>query len=193
MLGRFDVLREPPVTLDGIDGPLSGAGVTGQTRVLADLAGLFADEGARLALPADRLVYRVQAFAPDQNAAHGSLCYGMTFLEPGIVGSEYYMTKGHFHANREAAEIYWCGGGEGLLVLMDETRNAWAERMFPGSLHYIGPHTAHRLVNTGDQTLCVRACWPGDAGHDYDTIAREGFSVRVLRVDGKPAIVGEAA
>jgi hypothetical protein len=38
-----------------------------------------------------------------------------------------------------------------------------------------------RLVNIGDSQLAVGACWPSDAGHDYASIDRAGFSVRVLR------------
>jgi len=31
--------------------------------------------------------------------------------------------------------------------------------------------------------------YPGNAGHDYDTIVEEGFRKRIVEIDGKPAIV----
>ena len=85
----------------------------------------------------------------------------------------------------DRAEFYW-----GLmLILMDRERNTWSEEVYPGSLHYIGSEIAHRLANTGNQKLIVGACWPSDAGHDYEEITVNGFSARLVEVDGKPALV----
>jgi len=108
---------------------------------------------------------------------------------PGKVGSEYFMTKGHFHEKSDRAEFYWGVKGFGMLVLMDRERNTWAEEVHSGSLHYIGGEIAHRLVNTGDENLVVGACWPSDAGHDYAEIAMNGFSARLLEVEGEPRLV----
>lgn len=99
------------------------------------------------------------------------------------------MTRGHFHEKREAAEYYWGISGNGLLLLMDEDRSHRVEAVSPGSLHYIPGWTAHRVVNTGDEPLRFGACWPADAGHDYDTIARDGFSARIFCRDGVPVVV----
>ena len=94
------------------------------------------------------------------------------------------MTKGHFHAIRPGRVLLgW------MLILMDRERNTWAEEVYPGSLHYIGSEIAHRLANTGNQKLIVGACWPSDAGHDYEEITVNGFSARLVEVDGKPALV----
>lgn len=68
--------------------------------------------------------------------------------------------------------------------MMDMDRNVWAERMFPGSLHYIPGKVAHRVANIGYQKLVFSACWPSDAGHDYDTIAKDGFALRLLDING---------
>ncbi len=61
--------------------------------------------------------------------------------------------------------------------------------MVPGSLHYIPGHTAHRVVNTGDQILKFGACWPSDAGHNYETITSQGFSARVKEIDNSIELV----
>ena len=45
------------------------------------------------------------------------------------------------------------------------------------------------VTNIGDETLCFGACWPADAGHDYQTIAQHGFSARVLKVGDRAKVV----
>src|SRR5690606_14508962 len=101
------------------------------------------------------------------------------------VGDEYFMTKGHFHVNRNRGEFYWGLEGEGLLVLMDEERKVEVQEVKKGSVHYIKGHVAHRVINTGSSQLSFGACWPSDAGHDYESIEKKGFSVRVMEKDGK--------
>ena len=76
-----------------------------------------------------------------------------------------------------------------MLILMDRNNNTWAEEVYPGRLHYIGGETAHRLANTGDDNLVVGACWPSDAGYDYEEIEKNGFSARLLEVNGKPLLI----
>ncbi|MCC6681988.1 MAG: cupin domain-containing protein [Phycisphaeraceae bacterium] len=172
-------------------GELQGAKVTQQQRTLADLAGVFADQVAWAAMDGKQLVYRVQLYLPVPDNAEGGLFFGNTTIMPGRVGDEYFMTKGHFHACRNRAEYYWTLQGRGGLILMDEQRHCRLEWLSPGSLHYIPGHTAHRVANTGDEPLTFAACWPADAGHDYDTIARHGFTARLRCVDGEPTLVPE--
>jgi mannose-6-phosphate isomerase-like protein (cupin superfamily) len=109
----------------------------------------------------------------------------------GVVGEEYFMTRGHFHARRDRAEYYSTVSGNGMLVLMDEQRRASVQIMEPGTTHYIPGSIAHRVVNTGDCPLRFLACWPSDAGHDYATIDEQGFSLRVVRRDGRPELVAQ--
>ena len=99
------------------------------------------------------------------------------------------MTKGHFHARRETAEYYWGIAGKGVLLLMDESGNCTVQAVEKGSLHYIGGHIAHRLINIGDEDLLVGACWPSDAGHDYGSIAGSGFPVRVVCKDNQAVVI----
>lgn len=184
----LDLVR-PPVTLQLATGALDGAPVTRIQRTIADLRGVFADEQARAALPQRTLAYRVDCFYPVPEGKEGGLFFGATFLEPGLVGDEYFVTKGHFHAKIDTAEYYWCLRGQGILLLMDEQRRCRAERMAPGSLHYIPGRTAHRVANISDEALCFGACWPADAGHDYERIATGGFSARVLHTATGPAVI----
>lgn len=169
-------------------GELVGDAVQQQRRTVGDLAGVFADEAARAAMDQDQLAYRVQLYLPVPDGTEGGLLFGNTTIEPGRVGDEYFMTKGHFHARRDRGEYYWCLEGRGALILMGEDRTCRVQRMTQNSLHYIPGHTAHRVANVGDQPLTFGACWPADAGHDYDTIARDGFAVRVRCRDGKPVV-----
>ena len=62
---------------------------------------------------------------------------------------------------------------------MDEDRNTRCEKMRPGTLHFIKGTEAHRVVNTGNEPLVFSACWPSDAGYDYDVILKYGFGMRV--------------
>ena len=160
------------------------------SRTLGDLRGIFADVDAFSRMPQNMPAYEVSSFLPEQEGTPGGLYFGITYLHPGKVGNEYFMTKGHFHANIDRAEFYWGLEGEGMLILMDQLRRVWTERIFPGSLHYIPGGVAHRMANTGNTLFSFAACWPSDAGHNYREIADHGFAARLLEVDGKPQLIG---
>ena len=137
----------------------------------------------------EQLIYTVQAWLPVSEGTPGGLFFGASNIYPGKVCEEYFMTKGHFHAQSDRAEFYWGVQGKGMLILMDLNRNTWAEEVYPVSLHYIAGDIAHRLANTGQRNLIVAASWPSDAGHDYEEIAINGFSARLLEVEGKPLLL----
>lgn len=170
-------------------GLLSGPGIVHTEKRLKDLGGLFADQDAFLKADPDTLVYRVQSLQPVEEGTEGGLFFGATVIEPGLVGREYFMTRGHFHAKSDRGEFYWTIEGEGMLIFMDRQRRTWAEKMTPGSLHYIPAETAHRTANTGESRLTIGACWPSDAGHDYRSIASGGFSARLLSIEGSPRLI----
>jgi glucose-6-phosphate isomerase len=182
-----------PVQIGLKDFSLYGEPVINQQRTIKDVAGIFLDQEAIQSIPAATTVYSVQAWFPVKDNTPAGLFYGTSTIMPGKVGKEYFMTKGHFHAKSDRAEFYWGVTGTGILILMDRNRNTWAEKVFPGSLHYIGGETAHRLANTGNENLVVGACWPSDAGYDYEEIMRNGFSARLLEVDGQPVLVNSDA
>jgi len=130
------------------------------------------------------VVYEVYSYSQGEDVL-GNLNWGLTVMKPVLSNGECNMTKGHFHVNRDCVEFYFGIAGEGLLLLMDEEGNTWAEKVFKGSLHHIDGHLAHRLVNTGDEDFKVGACWPTSAGHDYQAIEEKEFGYRVYKKDGK--------
>jgi len=168
---------------------LEGKNINRIVRRIKDLEGLFADKHAFDQTDQAMIVYEVESYFPVSDGTEGGLFYGITHIKPGKIGNEYFMTKGHSHIIENRAEYYWGIEGEGVLLSMDKNRNIQGERMLPGSLHYIKGETAHRVVNTGNSVLSFGACWPSDAGHNYETVARTGFSARVMEVDGRPEIV----
>lgn len=169
---------------------LLGDEVTKSSRKLSDMKGAFQDVNSYESMDMNTLLYDVSSYIPARSEGlEGALNFGITRIYPGKVGQEYFMTKGHFHAKDNRAEYYWGIEGEGVLILMDRKRNAWGEKMFPGSLHYIPGGVAHRVANSGNKVLSFGACWPSDAGHDYEEIARNGFSVRLMDVDGTPQLI----
>ena len=178
-----------PVLINHNTGHLTGPEVTHSQRTIGGLAGYFADESARAARDQDKVVYRVEAFEPQPEGTEGAVCLATTFLEPGLVGDEYFLTRGHFHANQDRPELEVTISGCGVLVLMTRDRKPRTEEMSPGSVHHVPPGTAHRVANIGDLPLVFISYWASETGHDYAAIQREGFGVRIRCVDGKPEVV----
>jgi len=168
---------------------LKGEGIIASEKRMKDLTGIFEDTSAALSIDPEILVYRVQAHLPVPENTLGGLFLGTTTIQPGRVGEEYYMTRGHFHSKSDRGEYYWCMHGTGMLIMMSADRITHAEKMFRGSLHYINKNTAHRVANTGLVPLIFGACWPSDAGHDYKSIERTGFSARLKEKNGIPCLI----
>ena len=168
---------------------LAGKEIIHSTRTLGDLRSIFEHGDLITEQQANDTVYNVSSYLPEKEGTPGVLYFGVTNLNPGCVGDEYFITKGHFHARLDTAEFYWGIEGEGVLILMDEWGNTKGERMFPGSLHYIPLRMAHRVANVSDVTLSFGACWPSTAGHNYDSIEQNGFSARLKKINGTPQLV----
>lgn len=169
-------------------GAIAGAPVT--RRYLSDLEGCFADAAAYAAARAagNPLLYTVSTIEPARGP--GDLHCGVGVLMPGRVGSEYFMTKGHFHARREAAEVYVGLRGEGVMLLEDEaTGESRIEPLGQGRVVYVPGHTAHRTLNSGSVPLVYLGIYPADAGHDYGAIAQSNFRMVVVDREGGPAMV----
>ncbi|MEY8468458.1 glucose-6-phosphate isomerase family protein [Faecalibaculum rodentium] len=156
---------------------LIGEGVVKSEKRLKDTS-FFADSAG---VDPDLVLYEV--YARTDQAKEGELNWGLSLLHPVTVNGECCMTRGHWHENTDAAEYYWCVGGTGLLLLMDEQGHAWAEEMEPGSLHHIPGVLAHRLINTGDEDLKVACCWPTTAGHDYARVEAMPFPQRAYKTE----------
>lgn len=158
-------------------------------RTLASMKGQYCDAAAYEAAAAagDALLYEVYELSRPHEA--GELLHGISIVHPGKVGTEYFMTKGHFHTVLETAEIYVCLAGHGVMV-METPEGEWAvEDLSPGRVLYVPPRWAHRSVNTGDDDLITFFAYPGHAGHDYGTIEQQGFRKLVIERDGLPEIV----
>ena len=164
---------------------LVGKEIVHSTRTLGDIRTIFESGNQITDQQAGMIAYNVSSYLPEKEGTPGGLYFGITNLHPGLVGDEYFMTKGHFHANMNTAEFYWGIEGEGVLILMDEKGNIKGEKMFPGSLHYIPGRIAHRVANVSDTILSFGACWPSDAGHNYDM----GFSARLKKINGTPVLI----
>lgn len=168
---------------------LIGEKVQKSLKTLAELRGVFYNHEAYEKLPSDTLLYEVTCHFPVEEGTLGGLYFGITKIFPGKVGNEYFMTKGHFHANVDRAEYYWGIEGEGMLLLMDQERHIHTEKVYPGSLHYIPGGIAHRVANIGNSVLSFAACWPSDAGHNYQEILDKGFSATLQCVNGNPQLI----
>jgi len=158
-------------------------------RKTSDLRGYYADSAAleRLIASGDPLHYRVYEKAIPEEDGHLLFC--MSILEPGKVGDEYFLTKGHYHTVADTAETYLCVRGTGYL-LMKTSEGRWAaEPMRAGRMVYAPPFWAHRSINTGDEPLISFCVYPAHAGHNYGDIETEGFPRRVVEKDGAPAFV----
>jgi glucose-6-phosphate isomerase, archaeal len=156
-------------------------------RRLSALRGQFLDQAAFEAMLAreDTILYEVYEIQRPQAA--GELLTGISIVHPGKVGREFFMTKGHYHAVLETAEVYLCMKGEGFMV-MENPEGKWAvERLAPGRVLYVPPRWAHRSVCTSRQEdLVTFYIYPANSGHDYGTIEQRGF--RKLVLDGPAGI-----
>jgi len=161
-------------------------GLRSSEKKLGQLKAVFHDKEAWQKMDPETIVYQVWSWEPVPAGTEGGLFWGGTEIQPGCVGNEYFMTHGHRHAIVNRAEFYGTTVGQGKLVLRDESGRVWAEEMKPGSLHYIPGRVAHRVVNTGGVPLRFVACWPSDAGHDYEIAGGKGLGARVLQRNGEP-------
>ncbi len=159
-------------------------------RRLSGLRGVFSDEAAYEAelAKADPVVYEVYEISRPEIA--GELLHGLSVVHPGQVGTEFYMTKGHYHAVRDTAEVYYCLKGRGLM-LMENEASVWAVEEFrPGRLVYVPPRWAHRSVNLSlSEDLVTLFVYPGHAGHDYGALEERGFRKLVMRNLGSYDII----
>jgi len=159
------------------------------TRTLSAMRGQYADQAAYAGLLAQGDVVVYEVYEIRRPEAAGELLYGISVVHPGRVGDEYFMTKGHFHAELATAEVYYCLQGSGRLVLETPEGDWSVQELRPGRVVYVPPRWAHRSVNTGDEDLATLFVYPAHAGHDYGTIERQGFRKLVVERGGGPSVV----
>ena len=116
---------------------------------------------------------------------------GTTWIKPGTVGRRVFYDPRAFSPPCQIGANIIGGWKWQRRIAVDglSQRNTRAVHMYPGSLHYIPAYTAHRVVNTGDTELSFGACWPSDAGHNYDEIKERGFSKRLINQNGTPTLI----
>lgn len=158
-------------------------------RYVSSMKGMYADAEAekKLIENGDPLVYEFYEMgAPDKSS---DLAFGASITYPGKVGNEYFMTKGHFHTVLETAEVYYCLGGQGYMLLESPEGDWSAQKLSPGEMVYVPPRYAHRSINVGDVPMVTFFCFRGDAGHDYGTIETKGYRKLLVDKDGKVDII----
>ena len=158
-------------------------------RLASSMKGHYKDSAAldELIARGDPVHYEVFEKKMPEEAGHLQFCISKTY--PGTVGGECFMTKGHYHAVPGTAEIYLCLRGEGYMLMKLANGESACERFLPGRMVYVPPFWAHRTANTGDEPLISFCVYPGDAGHNYGDIEKQGFPVRVFKRTGKVEIV----
>jgi glucose-6-phosphate isomerase, archaeal len=180
-------VTEPPPFTTLLD--LAGGALEPQRKLverrLGDMQGMYAEPVPDERL--DELAYTVSEVPVPIRA--GNLLSSTTTLAPGTVAGEFHMTKGHFHAQIDRAEIYLTLAGEGRLLLATEEGEPAVEEMRRGTVNYVPGGWAHRSVNVGAEPLVFFAVFPADAGYDYKTIEDQGFPVLVVERDGSPEVV----
>lgn len=148
---------------------------------LSDLAGLYADSTAFSAALSrgDRVVYAVEEVRPSHRS--GDIAFGTTWMEPGRIGDEYFLTRGHIHAIANRPETYRGEAGHGLMLMEAPDGTVELREVTPGATVYVPGFWIHRTVNIGAEPLVMTWAYPADAGQDYGIIARSnGMAVRIL-------------
>jgi glucose-6-phosphate isomerase len=174
-----------PIALSvAADGTLTGRSSTYRKR-LADLDGLYLDDeafqGLRARLP-DMVAYWVEESRAD--TGQGGLVIGTSTLEPGKVGSEYWMTRGHLHALADRAELYYCVSGRGVMLMETVDGRVSTVELTAGKAVHIPGYWVHRSVNVGTERFSTLFCYPVDAGQDYEIIRRAGGMATLIVDDG---------
>jgi glucose-6-phosphate isomerase len=157
-----------------------------EPRRLSRLARMFHDQVAveQAMQSGDPLIYEIRyyPFITDNS----DMVLGTTRVQPGKIGDEYYMTKGHFHEVGNQPEIYHCVHGEGFLIMMTREGEFQISQWRAGSITHIPPQYAHRVINTGVTPLVFVATFHAAAGHDYGFIEEKGFRYLILDKGGQP-------
>lgn len=157
-------------------------------RNASDMRGYYADESALDALIAEGDPLHYEVFEVPVPGEYGHLMYCISTLQPGRVGDEFFMTKGHYHTVLETGEIYLGLRGSGYMVMKTPEGVFNAQPISRGKMVYVPPYWAHRSVNVSAEPLVSFCVYPGDAGHNYGDIATEGFPKRVYLENGSVVI-----
>jgi glucose-6-phosphate isomerase len=158
-------------------------------RRIAEMGKMFYDQEsvAKIAEKENRLVYEMIHYYFETSKSDMSLA--VSKIQPGKIGDEYHMTKGHFHESPDQPEIYFCLQGTGFLLLETLEGEFRAEPWKMGTITHIPPQWAHRVVNTGKDVLFYISSFHKCAGHVYDFIEENGFKNVVVEKNGTPVLI----
>jgi glucose-6-phosphate isomerase, archaeal len=152
---------------------------------LGELRSIYQDTAAVDATDGQALAYEVIEY----RAEGSDIIFGTTIMQPGQVGAEYFMTRGHFHVRPDRGEVYYTQSGDGLLLLESRSGENRTVEMKPGVCAFIPPDWGHRSINIGNGRLVFVWVCTADAGHDYAQIMTKGMRSIVVARNGKPAVV----
>jgi len=148
-----------------------------------DVFDIYSDRTAANKIDPDSVAYEVQSNS--RTNSEGDLIFGVTVLNPGLVGEEFRMTRGHLHELSNRAEIYYCLSGNGVMLMDDSSGKTEAVPMSSGDIVYVPGHWIHRSVNVGDTPLVTLFCFSSDAGQNYSIIGEyNGMAMKVV-TDGR--------
>lgn len=115
----------------------------------------------------------------------------ITVLLPGLNGSEYNKTYGHFH-KYNSVEIYNCLYGQGLVIMQRNDEEGQAKEykvvgLHPGKQVEVPAGFGHGLVNVGKVLLAVLDNAPeGSKAHNYEPVKqKKGFAYYVVEKKGE--------
>ncbi len=157
-------------------------------RRASDMKGHYRDHEALAALISAGNPTHYEVFETPVPHEYGHLMYCISKLHPGLVGEEWFMTKGHYHTALNTGEIYLALRGEGLMMMKTPDGQCRHERFEPGRMVYVPPYWGHRSINTGRDPLISFCVYPGDAGHNYGDIEKEGFPRRAFCRNGTTVV-----
>ena len=158
-----------------------------QVARVSDIGARWADQAAarRSIAAGDPVVYQM-ALAPVPQLP-GHLRFAMVTVEPGDVGGECFMTKGHRHSNGHG-EVYLGVAGVGVILLTGEATST-VQELQPDRIVYVPPGWAHRSVNAGTEPFRFLTVYLADTAHDYEAVLERGMGMRVRRSASGPRLV----
>ncbi|MEY8141193.1 glucose-6-phosphate isomerase [Falsihalocynthiibacter sp. CO-5D18] len=175
-------LAEPMGCRVDVDGGMLGGHDGHYKKLFSDLSGLYSDAGAFeqvLLSRAEDIAYEVTSVTPGTKTS--DLIMGVTRMEPGKVGHEYFMTRGHIHSVGDRPEIYYGQAGNGLMLMESPEGDVRIIEVNAQTICYVPPFWIHRSVNVGDTDLVMMFAYPADSGQDYGIIARSnGMRTRIV-------------
>ncbi len=158
-------------------------------RRLSDLVDHFTDHSASNDILTDSNPLVYEYWEREYEGTSQGISFGMTRIHPGQVGNEYYLTKGHFHADDYGDEIHITLSGQGLLLLFNKDGSCQTFEMLADKMNYLPGNLAHRTINTGSTPLVFVGFWPPKIIHDYETILQNGFPKLVIAGPEGPELV----